>query len=204
MYDGFEELDLVGPWEMATMWQHYGEGPSCFTLSETGKQVDCAKGLKVVPDYSFANVPQFDFLLVPGGLAAREQAKNAHVNAFLAEVAITAEAVLSVCTGALMLHAAGLLHDKRATTHWRALPTLRAFADVEVTETRFVHDGAIWTSAGVSAGIDMMLAFIADQAGAETAGIVQHGSEYYPDPVRYGSAAMAEGSPAYVRAAPMV
>lgn len=200
MYPGFEELDLIGPWEMATMWSAYADGPACFTLSQTGEPITCAKGLKVMPDYSFATAPDFDYLMVPGGFAALEEMKNQAMNDFLADAASRAESVLSVCTGSLMLYAAGLLNGKKATTHWKMLPEMKTFDGVEVVEQRYVHDGAIWTSAGVSAGIDMTLAFVADMAGEAAASIVQHNAEYYPDPVRYGGEAAADTSPAYVRA----
>lgn len=199
MYPEFEELDLIGPWEMATMWQAYAKGPECFTFSETGAAIMCAKGLKVAPDYSFDTAPLFDYLMVPGGFAAMDQAKNARMNAFIAEAATKTETVLSVCTGSIMLHAAGLLKGKRATSHWKVLDRLKALDDLEVVEERFVQDGAIWTSAGVSAGIDMTLAFIAATAGDAAAGIVQHNAEYYPDGKLYGRAATDAASPEYVR-----
>ena len=96
-----------------------------------------------------------------------------HLLDFVTVQAKTCEAVLSVCTGAFVLHAAGLLSGRRATTHWGSLERLRALGDVEVVEERYVQDGNIWSSAGVSAGIDLMLAFIASVAGDEAAGKVQ-------------------------------
>jgi transcriptional regulator GlxA family with amidase domain len=199
MFPGFEELDLVGPWEMATMWRDFAGGPACCTIGQTGEPLTCAKGLRVIPDHAFADAPACDYLLVPGGFATREEAENPAMTGFLAERGRAAEQLLSVCTGSLLLHAAGLLSGRKATTHWIALDQLRATGDVEVVEQRYVNDGNVWTSAGVSAGADMLLAFIAAMAGDEVAGRVQHGAEYYPDPVRYGSAHRARGSPAYVR-----
>jgi transcriptional regulator GlxA family with amidase domain len=108
-------------------------------------------------------------------------------------------AVMSVCTGAFVLHAAGLLSGRKATTHWASLDRLRALGDVEVVEERFVRDGRIWTSAGVSAGIDMTLAFIAAEAGEETAGRVQLAAEYYPSVSRYGGAGIHGQAPGYAR-----
>ena len=84
-----------------------------------------------------------------------------------------------------MLHAAGILSGKKATTHWGSLDRLRAKGDVDVVEKRWVRDGNIWSAAGVSAGIDLMLAFIADQAGEAAAAEVQLQSEYFPDQVYY-------------------
>ena len=88
---------------------------------------------------------------------------------------------------------------KRATTHWNSLDRLRALGDVTVVEERFVRDGRIWSAAGVSAGIDLTLAFIADYAGEETAGKVQFGSEYFPPTTRYGRFDHHPKAPAYLK-----
>lgn len=118
---------------------------------------------------------------------------------FVARQAERCQAILSVCTGAFVLHAAGLLAGKKATTHWGSLDRLRALGDVEVVEERHIQDGRIWTSAGVSAGTDLMLAFIAHAAGEEVAGKVQFASEYYPSARRYGSFEQHAQAPGYIR-----
>jgi transcriptional regulator GlxA family with amidase domain len=92
-----------------------------------------------------------------------------------------------------------VLNGRRATTHWSQLDALRSCPDVRVVEERFVEDGPVWTSAGVSAGIDMMLAFIAKVAGEAVAGRVQLGAEYYPSEKRYGGLDRHPGAPEYVR-----
>jgi transcriptional regulator GlxA family with amidase domain len=120
---------------------------------------------------------------------------------FITRQAAGCLSVLSVCTGAFLLHAAGVLRGHRATTHWASLQRLKELGDVEVVQQRFVRDGTLWTSAGVSAGIDMTLAFIAATAGDEAAGKVQFGAEYYPDDVRYGGFERHAQAPAYVRRA---
>ncbi len=107
--------------------------------------------------------------------------------------------MLSVCTGSRILHAAGLLKGKKATTYWKCLSELQEQGDVRIAEERFVRDGKIWTAAGVSAGIDMALAFIAAQAGDETAGKVQLYTEYYPSSVKYGRAHLSSGVPKYIK-----
>ena len=104
-----------------------------------------------------------------------------------------------MCTGSFVLHAAGLLAGRRATTHWGSLERLRALGDVEVVEERFVRDGDVWTSAGVSAGMDLMLAFIASVAGERAAGQVQFNAEYYPSTVSYGGFETHEQAPGYIR-----
>ncbi|WP_407351135.1 DJ-1/PfpI family protein [Luteimonas sp. R10] len=108
--------------------------------------------------------------------------------------------MLSVCTGSFLLHAAGLLAGRKATTHWGSLERLRALGDVEVVEERFVRDGTVWSSSGISAGIDLTLAFIAETAGEDAAAKVQFASEYYPSTKRYGTLHKTHHSaPAYAR-----
>lgn len=200
IFDDAEELDFVGPWEMATMWgKHFG-GPDCFIISQEGQVVTCAKGLKIVPDYSFATCPDLDYLIIPGGFGTRQEAKNPVMLNFVQERAKQCAHVLSVCTGSFVLKAAGLLNGKKATTYWGMLDTLRQDNQLEVVEERFVRDGNIWTAAGVSAGIDLLLAFIADQAGEQVAGQVQLAAEYYPNGRRYGEAHFNEKAPAYLKA----
>ena len=124
---------------------------------------------------------------------------NAALVSFVASQARHCKAVLSVCTGSFVLHAAGLLSGRRATTHWGSLDRLRALGDVTVVEERFVQDGKVWSSAGVSAGLDLMLAFIACEAGPEAAGKVQFGAEYYPSSVTYGGFERHPQAPGYLR-----
>ena len=195
-----EELDFVGPWEMATMWQQVAGGPKCLVVAEYAAPVTCAKGLSINPHVSFEDCPQLDYLLVPGGQGTRTEVNNLRLLEFVATRGGACKAVLSVCTGSFVLHAAGLLAGKRTTTHWGSLERLRALGHVEVVEERFVRDGNVWSSAGVSAGIDLTLAFIAEAAGDEVAAKVQFASEYYPSTKRYGTLHNTHPSaPAYAR-----
>ncbi|MDP9991573.1 transcriptional regulator GlxA family with amidase domain [Variovorax boronicumulans] len=200
VFPDVEELDFVGPWEMLTMWSKLAAGPeNCLIVAEKTGPVVCAKGLSINPHVSFADCPPLDYLLVPGGMGTRREVDNPAMVQFLAKQAPGCKALLSVCTGAFVLHAAGLLAGKTATTHWGSLDRLRALGDVKVVEQRFVQDGDTWTSAGVSAGTDLMLAFIAHTAGEEAAAKVQLQSEYYPADKVYGNTASHERAPAYVR-----
>lgn len=195
-----EELDFIGPWEMATMWHQVADGSQCLIVAEHAGPVICAKSLSINPHVTFEDCPSLDYLLVPGGQGTRTEVNNAKLLDFVATQASICKAVLSVCTGAFVLHAAGLLAGKKATTHWGSLERLRALGDVEVVEERFVRDGKVWSSAGVSAGIDLTLAFIADVAGEEAAAKVQFASEYYPSVKRYGAFHNTHPSaPAYAR-----
>lgn len=200
LFPDLEELDLVGPWEIINVWRElFGEPENCLTVAETAGTVRCRKGLQVVAETDFASCPSLDALLIPGGKGRLAAMKNEKVLEFVQTQALQAEAVLSVCTGAFILAAAGLLENKKATTHWNSLDELRVTPTIEVAEERFVRDGKIWTAAGVSAGIDLALAFIADRAGEETAGEIQLYAEYYPDGKRYGAAHQHPQAPHYLK-----
>jgi transcriptional regulator GlxA family with amidase domain len=203
LFPAAEELDVVGPWEMFTLWQLLAAGPErCLLVAETAAPVRCAKGMTVVPHESFASCPPLDVLLVPGGQGTRTEVANPLLIAFVQQQARHCRAVLSVCTGAFILHAAGLLQGKQATTHWGSLDRLRQLADVSVAEDRYTVAGPIWCAAGVSAGIDMTLAFIAATAGEETAGAVQLAAEYFPAPRIYGACNTHPQAPGYSRPGP--
>jgi len=200
IFPDLEELDLVGPWEIIGMWGRRFDGPEQrLLISQTGEIVQCAKGLKLVPDCSFEQCPPLDYLLIPGGQGTREEAANPELLAFVKKQAADCRQVLSVCTGAFILQAAGLLDGRKATTHWASIERLRQSSGVAVVDQRFVRDGNIWSAAGVSAGIDLALALIAEEAGEEVAGKVQLAVEYYPSARRYGKAHLVPEAPAYLR-----
>jgi transcriptional regulator GlxA family with amidase domain len=200
VFNEVEELDFVGPWEMFSLWKKYADGPeNCILVGQTLAPIMCAKSMSINPHASFADCPPLDYLLVPGGQGTRTEVGNPALIDFISKQARHCKAVLSVCTGAFVLHAAGLLAGKKATTHWNSLERLRVLGDVEVIEQRFVQDGNVWTSAGVSAGTDMALAFIANEAGEETAGKVQFAAEYYPSSTRYGNFDRLPQAPKYLK-----
>ena len=200
VFPGVEELDFVGPWEMASMWAALPSGPKeRLIVAGAAGPVVCAKGLSLNPHATFDACPALDLLVVPGGIGTRAEVDDEPLIDFIRRQAGSCRAVLSVCTGAFLLQRAGLLDGKRATTHWASLDRLRALG-VQVVEERFVRDGAVWTSAGVSAGIDMTLAFIADFAGEETAARVQLAAEYFPSPRIYKAPDGSPAPPAYAAA----
>jgi len=201
IFDQAEELDFAGPWEILRMWSKFADGPqNCLLVAQTLQPVSCANGMSVNPHVDFATCPPLDYLLVPGGQGTRTEVSNPVLLRFVTAQARQCKAVLSVCTGSFVLHAAGLLEGKRATTHWASLARLRALGDVTVVEERYVQDGNVWSAAGVSAGIDLMLAFIASVAGVECAGKVQFAAEYYPSGIRYGGFETHAQAPTYLRA----
>ena len=200
IFSGAEELDFVGPWEMITMWRKVAAGPErCLMVAQTMAPVICAKGMSVNPHESFDTCPQLDALLIPGGQGTRTEVSNPALIDFVRRQAAGCRDVLSICTGSFILHAAGLLDGRRATTHWESLGRLRALDGVEVVEDRWTRDGNVWTAAGVSAGIDLTLAWIADVAGPEKAGYVQLRAEYFPDGVLHGSCDSHPQAPGYAR-----
>ncbi|HXU22584.1 MAG TPA: DJ-1/PfpI family protein [Tepidiformaceae bacterium] len=191
LFDGAEELDWAGPWEVFTMLAQVEEG-SCevCTVSEHGGEVRCAKGLRVLADHSFDACPKSDILVIPGGQGTRVEDKNRAMLDFVRRMDATTEVTSSVCTGAFVLESAGLLTGKRATTHWGSIERLRARGTVEVLEdTRFVDEGHIVTAAGVSAGIDMSLHLVGRLWSPEVARRVQKAMEYFPEPP-YGDVAV--------------
>lgn len=199
MYPGYEELDMIGPWELATMWKAYAGGPDCVTVAQTTQEMRCAKGLLTRAHHSYADVGQLDYLLIPGGFATFGEIKNPVTVDFVRQQAKGAKAVLSVCTGTFLLQAAGLLDGGvKVATNWKMIATLRE-SGVEVIEERYVQDGSIWSSAGVAAGMDMLLAFIAHEAGPEAAWATQYQSEYLAEGKLYGAVADWGNAPGYAR-----
>ena len=186
LFSNVEELDAVGPWEVFGHWtQTYPEdGWQVFTFSRDGRPVRCAKGLTITPDHAYSEAPRCDVLLYPGGQGTRVLLRDEDELAWVREQRATVELMTSVCTGSLVYAAAGLLAGRPATTHWGALDELAALdPSIEIRgEARFVDDGDIVTSSGVSAGIDMALHLVARLAGVDRARQVRRGIQYDPEP----------------------
>ncbi|HEY4113858.1 MAG TPA: DJ-1/PfpI family protein [Rhizomicrobium sp.] len=190
IFDDAEELDFVGPWEVFTMINEVlarqgEERPNDVKLiAERADPVRCAKGMGVLPDSTTAQCEALDVLLIPGGMGTRREVKNEALLAWIAAVSARCQWITSVCTGALLLTAAGPAKGKRVTTHWGFIEQLRARGEAaEVLEhVRYVRDGNVVTAAGVSAGIDMALWLTGQLHDAATARLVQHAMEYDPAP----------------------
>jgi transcriptional regulator GlxA family with amidase domain len=185
VFDDAEELDIVGPYEVLTSWaEHSALKPLVVTFSADGSGVRCAKGLRIVPDYSAEDVGPLHVLVHPGGRGTRPLAKDSDHLAWVRAMAASTPLMTSVCTGALVYAAAGLLAGRPATTHWSAIDELAAIDPTVLADwdARFVDDGDIVTSAGVSAGIDMALHLVARLESPEASRRVRRAIQYDPAP----------------------
>jgi len=196
IFDDVEELDFVGPWEVFTMGNEMAKRAGkpvphdVFLVAEKDSPVRCAKGMRVLPDITTGKCAALDVLLVPGGQGTRREVDNAALLGWIANVAKDAQWVTSVCTGAMLLTAAGPARGKRVTTHWGFIDTLRSRNEAAevLSHYRYVRDGNVVTAAGVSAGIDMALWLTGEWHGPDFARAVQRGMEYDPAPPYAGLA----------------
>jgi putative intracellular protease/amidase len=179
LYDRFTALDAVGPYEVLSRLPgatvHFlgadGAGPK---KTETGM-------LTILTERELEDLPHPEVIVVPGGFGTRDLMKDERVLQWIREAHATSQWTTSVCTGALLLGAAGVLDGLKATTHWLELESLRALG-AEPCEERVVAQGKVITAAGVSSGIDMALTLAAEIAGPEWAQGIQLGIEYDPQP----------------------
>jgi transcriptional regulator GlxA family with amidase domain len=186
LFDGVEELDFCGPLEVFSGAKKAGADLDVFTLASKSP-VTCAAGLVVLPRYMLAEAPALDLLVVPGGPGTRVAVRDAAAVEFIRREGTSARKpmprIASVCTGALLLGAAGLLEGKRCTTHHAALALLREEVPGAQVESgvRYIRDGDLWTGAGVVSGIDLALALVEEFFSAELAGQVAANIEFtYP------------------------
>jgi cyclohexyl-isocyanide hydratase len=177
VFPGITQLDLTGPQEVLTKVPGVEVGLYWKNLTP----VASASGLRLIPTRTFEDESPIDLLCVPGGPGQVELMADDEVLGFLRRVAQTSRYVTSVCTGSLLLGAAGLLEGYRATTHWMAMDDLSALGAIAVSE-RVVRDRNRITGAGVTAGIDFALTMIAELWGESTARTVQLALEYDPQP----------------------
>lgn len=177
LYPGLTQLDLIGPYQVFAVTP----GIQAHVLWKTTEPVTSDTGLSIVPTKAFGDCPQLDVICVPGGLGQAPMHEDAEVLDFLRTQAPGAKFVTSVCTGALILGAAGLLDGYRATTHWGFHDLLSAVG-AEYTPGRVVRDRNRITGGGVTAGIDMALVCIAELLGEDAARTAQLAVEYRPAP----------------------
>ena len=178
LYEGMTALDAIGPYDVL---RQLPGAEVVFVGDTAGVKRTEAQPLGLVADRALADVTRADILVVPGGLGQERVMREPATLAWIRRIHETTTWTTSVCTGSLILAAAGLLRGLRATTHWAVLDELREFGATPVSE-RVVEQGKIITAAGVSAGIDMALRLVARIAGDDVARGIQLGIEYDPAP----------------------
>ena len=184
VYNGVAELDFVGPKDVffASSWLAKRQD-DLYLVAPSKAPVTCLGGLRVLPDYDFATAPLPDLLVVPGTAEPTPQIDNVELLAWVASASGHCQWTTSVCTGAAILLASGVAKGRRITSNAMAIELLRARYEATVLDhVRYVVDGNIVTSAGVSAGIDMALWLVGRIHGADHARAVQQVLEYYPEP----------------------
>lgn len=203
LFEDVEVLDFCGPFEVFSVTRldetRRREESSPFEVmlvAESAGPLQTTGGMTVVPHCTLSDCPRLDILLIPGGWGTRSQLKNAVLLDWLRVRAQEVNLLTSVCTGSMVLGSAGLLDGHRATTHWAALDWMRdSLPAVTVDyERQFVEDGTLWTSAGISAGIDMALAIVASIHGRDIARATARYMEYpYPESDRRRIGDLAAG-----------
>ena len=177
LFDGVDQIDLTGPFEVLSRVPD----SEYHIYAKTASPVLDINGLRLTPDASLAEAPQLDVLHVPGGAGQEALMDDSEVLAWMSKQAAGARWVFSVCTGALLLGAAGLLVGRRATTHWASWDLLPYFGAIPVDE-RVVVDGNMTFAAGVTAGIDGALRLAAELRGQRAAEGIQLAIAYAPEP----------------------
>ena len=197
MFPGFTQLDLTGPYEV------FSSAPDTevHLLSSSLEPVRTEWGLEIVPTTRYADAPRLDVLFVPGGPGSPDAMEDEGLLEFLRDKASEARYVTSVCTGALVLGAAGLLRGYRAATHWATMDILPALG-AEPVKDRVVVDRNRVTGGGVTAGIDFALVIVAELFGEETAKEIQLSIEYDPNPPFASGSPEAAGSDLVEKAFP--
>lgn len=177
LFDGFTALDVTGPYEVLVRMP----GAEIFFTGLETKTYSDPYALKIHADYSINEIHETDILLIPGGSGIDSIIQNSEVIGWIKAIDKTTKFTTSVCSGSLLLARAGLLDNKNCATHWMRREQLAEYK-VNVLKKRYVHDGKILTSAGVSAGIDMALYLAAKLFGDNVAKMIQLGVEYNPEP----------------------
>jgi transcriptional regulator GlxA family with amidase domain len=187
LFENVEVLDFCGPYEVFSVARldeaKRRDGPSPFNLflvAENKEPVIAAGGMRILPDFDLDDCPALDLLVVPGGWGTRKEMNNKRLLKWIADRSEQVEILSSVCTGALLLGKAGLLDGKRATTHWRSLEWMQELFPQVIVEKQlqFVEEGSLFTSAGISAGIDMALKVVSRCFGEAVARATAKHMEY--------------------------
>ncbi len=190
IFNDAEELDFVGPYEVFTMinsvlnYQGKSDGVKVILISEDGGDIIGKKGMRVGAHSSIEQIESLDVIVIPGGDGSRAQTKNKKVIDWVISISSTCEWITSVCTGSFVLAKAGLTKDKKMSTYWAAFEEfkLAGFEGNLIPDVRYVRDGNVVTSAGVSAGIDMALWLTGQMFNPTLARNVQRAMQYDPAP----------------------
>jgi transcriptional regulator GlxA family with amidase domain len=185
VFEGAEELDFAGPWEVLTAWHFlYPDDVEIVLVGEHAAAVTCAKGMRVIPSTTWADLGEIDVLVYPGGRGTRPQLGDDTIRSRLRALKAGGTLMTSVCTGALVYADAGLLDGRPATTYWSAFEELLPLGrDISPRpESRFVDDGDVITAAGVSAGVDMALHLVGRLGSPDKARDVRRYIQYDPEP----------------------
>jgi transcriptional regulator GlxA family with amidase domain len=197
VYPGFTALDFIGPYEVL---RNLPDAEVRFLWHQPGPIAADSGVLLIGATHSFDETPSPDIVLIPGGMTTMEHARDQKLLEWVRQAHETAAWTASVCSGSVILAAAGLLDGKRATSHWMALPALKTLGAVPVSDERIVHEGNIVTSAGVSAGIDLAMWLAGQISGEGRAKTIQLAIEYDPQPP-FDSGHMSKASAATKAAA---
>ena len=176
-FPAMTQLDMTGPLQVFSAVP----GAQVHVIWKTLDPIQTHGGLRLIPDTTLADCPKLDVICVPGGAGVMDLMEDQEVLSFLRMQAGQATFVGSICTGSLVLGAAGLLRGKRATTHWAWTDLLRPLGAIP-TPGRVVRDGNLFTGGGVTAGIDFALTMVGELAGRDVAEAIQLGIEYAPAP----------------------
>ena len=170
VFDGAEEMDFVGPWEVFTAAVDRLTGERVMTVAETLRPLVCEKGMRVLPDATYEDARGVDVVVVPGGSGARREIENPATVRWLTETCAKASWITSVCTGSFLLVGCGIARGRRVTTHHDFIKALRDQGGAEVVEgVRFVRDRNVVSAAGVMSGIEMSLWLVCELYGGEVA-----------------------------------
>lgn len=171
LFNDIELLDFAGPYEVFSVTSELNQYElfQVFTITQDGSSIKSVNGLKVIPDYSFSNHPPIDLLIIPGGVGTRNEMEKEPVLNWIRQNHESAEITLSVCSGAILLGKLGLLDHLESVTHHEVISHLREIAPETLInpEKRFIDNGRIMTSAGISAGIDLSLHVVEKLYGVE-------------------------------------
>ena len=177
LFDGLTALDAVGPYEVLSRIPN----SKVYFVSGGTEFVSCTGGLHIVSDYSIYEITEADILVIPGGFGVDKLLNNTEILNWIKKIHEKTKFTTSVCTGSLLLGAAGILRNLKATTHWNHIEKLKKY-DAEPVKERYVIEGKIITSAGVSAGIDMSLKLVQLIGSESLSKLIQLSMEYDPAP----------------------